>query len=359
MINSLTALRFVFALMVFLLHICNSRIAMHFDSQTQWLAINIFKEGYIGVGFFFILSGFIMAYTYKDKFVKKRITKINFWVLRFARIYPLHLLTLFASIPLLMLWNFNMNDMMGLPFAVNFYLLQAYILPEGNWFWSFNSVSWSISNEAFFYLLFPAIIFLLTKNLKFFIIAVLFACAIIPILMYETLETGFRPEWFYIHPVFRLVDFLVGILLFEIYIKLQRSKALKFMTLLELFSLMIFFCFFIFHNSINAIYRFSCYYWLPISFIILVFSLQRGYISRLLSNKYMLYFGKISYGFYMFHALIIEYFIKMNQTYIVFSNYYLFVLFLFGFSILVSSVSYYYFEQPVNSYLVRKFVKKG
>ena len=65
MIKSLTSLRFVFAFMVFMLHICNSDIAASFDKPSQWLAVNVFKEGYIGVGFFFMLIGFIMAYSYR------------------------------------------------------------------------------------------------------------------------------------------------------------------------------------------------------------------------------------------------------------------------------------------------------
>ena len=84
MINTLTSLRFIFALMVFGAH-CYT-IDKFFDTH-------FFKEGFVGVSFFFVLSGFIIAYNYQKRFSENKITKRAFWVARIARIYPLHWLT--------------------------------------------------------------------------------------------------------------------------------------------------------------------------------------------------------------------------------------------------------------------------
>ena len=65
----------------------------HFD-------IHFFKEGFVGVSFFFMLSGFIIAYNYQKKFSENKITKRTFWVARIARIYPLHWLTLLIAVAL-------------------------------------------------------------------------------------------------------------------------------------------------------------------------------------------------------------------------------------------------------------------
>ena len=89
MINTLTSLRFIFALMVFGAH-CYT-IDKFFDTH-------FFKEGFVGVSFFFVLSGFIIAYNYQKKFSENKITKRAFWVARIARIYPLHWLTLLLSL---------------------------------------------------------------------------------------------------------------------------------------------------------------------------------------------------------------------------------------------------------------------
>ena len=55
---------------------------------------HFYKEGFVGVSFFFILSGFIIAYNYQQKLVERKVSKRQFWVARIARIYPLHIATL-------------------------------------------------------------------------------------------------------------------------------------------------------------------------------------------------------------------------------------------------------------------------
>ncbi|MES2287027.1 MAG: acyltransferase [Bacteroidota bacterium] len=355
MIKPLTSLRFVFALMVFFDHIATS--AINVDIHMQWLSDNVFREGYVGVGFFFVLSGFILAYNYKDKFSKKEVNKKNFWIMRLARVYPLHLLTLYLSVPMvLMLWNYDLTGIL-FPFFLNLFLLQSYILPPFEYYWSFNTVSWSVSDEMFFYFLFPFIINFLNKKKELLIALVLLACIAIPLLMLKTSNMDMRPVWFYIHPFFRIVDFLIGILLYEIYLKMKDSKILKFASILELFSVLLFVLFFLFHNSVPQVYRSSCYYWLPISSIILIFSFQKGVFSQMFLNKHLVYLGEISYGFYMFHALVIQYFIILNANYSIFENYYLFVFFMLCFSIFISAICHSAFEKPINKYIVKRFCR--
>ena len=103
MIKPLTSLRFFFALMVFLSHIGflygidkQSQVDLDFFAK-EFIA---FKEGYLGVSFFFILSGFILTYNYSEKFKNKAITYKDYMRARFFRIVPLHWLTLLISIVL-------------------------------------------------------------------------------------------------------------------------------------------------------------------------------------------------------------------------------------------------------------------
>ena len=66
MINTLTSLRFIFAIMVFGAHcyVIDNVFNTHF-----------FKEGFVGVSFFFVLSGFIIAYNYQEKLKDNKIDK--------------------------------------------------------------------------------------------------------------------------------------------------------------------------------------------------------------------------------------------------------------------------------------------
>jgi peptidoglycan/LPS O-acetylase OafA/YrhL len=256
------------------------------------------------------------------------------------------------------LWDDDLSEL-AMPFFLNLFLLQTTILPAWNWWWSFNTVSWSISDEMFFYFSFPFIIYFLNRNKNLLIALILLSATVIPLAMFATSATDLRIERFYIQPFFRIADFLIGVLLYEIYLKIKNSNVLKFANSIELFAILLFIGFFAFHKSVPQVYRYSCYYWLPISLIILIFSFQKGCVSQLLSKKYFVYLGEISYSFYMFHALAIQYFLKLNHRYWFFENYYLFVCFLLYFSVFISAISYGAFEKPLNNYIIKRFTSKG
>lgn len=155
MINTLTSLRLIFAFMVFGAHcyVIDDIFSTHF-----------FKEGFVGVSFFFVLSGFIIAYNYQKKLQEKEITRRRFWVARIARVYPLHWLTLFIAA---ILGDYVVASG-GLDWCRHFLasltLTHAYI-PEADYYFSFNSPSWSLCCEQLFYICFPFLV-PLTRNYK-------------------------------------------------------------------------------------------------------------------------------------------------------------------------------------------------
>lgn len=68
MIKPLTSLRFFFALCVFVSHLSFLKGSEYYANIFE----TIFDEGFLGVSFFFILSGFILAYNYEDKILEKK-----------------------------------------------------------------------------------------------------------------------------------------------------------------------------------------------------------------------------------------------------------------------------------------------
>ncbi|MFZ3141750.1 acyltransferase family protein, partial [Polaromonas sp.] len=79
-INSLTGLRFIAAFLIILHHFGNP--------PGPQPVHNVISHGFVAVSLFFILSGFILTYNYADNVGGLKTGKWNFWVARFARIYP-------------------------------------------------------------------------------------------------------------------------------------------------------------------------------------------------------------------------------------------------------------------------------
>ena len=356
MIKPLTSLRFIFAIMVFASHL--KFLSKSESKVLRWVYENIFYEGYIGVGFFFILSGFILAYTYQDSFIKGNSSNFKFYIARLARIYPLHLLTFVLSIPLTLNILANSPISWGMKAIANLTLLQSFI-PNSGVYFSFNSPSWSISDEMFFYLTFPLLIFITQKLLsnkfkKIMIICIVFTVPLLEIII----PSEYYHQLFYINPVLRVFDFFLGILLFNLYKYLIKQRKIINYTNIEVVSILLLFVFFIFHSWIPDVMRYSYYYWIPMSCLILSFSFQKGFISKLLSHKLLIHLGDISFGFYMFHLLVLKYFDLLNTRILFIENDFLIVAVTFIISIIVSHYSYRLFETPLNKLIRNTFNSK-
>lgn len=117
----------------------------------------LFQKGYLAVDFFFVLSGFVIALSWRDRIASDGWAAVpTFLKRRFARVWPLHALVLSAGVALaLLLWATGRHVPADFPFGE---LPLHYLLIQN---WGFTSMlawnvpAWSISAEAFAYLLFP------------------------------------------------------------------------------------------------------------------------------------------------------------------------------------------------------------
>lgn len=355
MIKPLTSLRFFFALMVFVSHMWFLKEESPFLKQ---LYDDIFYEGYIGVSFFFILSGFVLGYNYHDKILSGEMKFSQFWLARFARIYPLHLLTLMIAIPL----SFAGDATEWITrFVLNIFLIQSFVPSDGVYFY-FNSVSWSISDEWFFYLMFPFLVFLMLRPryLKFLPVLLL----LVPVGLMLVKES-YHEKYFYINPLLRISDFIIGKLLYRVYRERKDREILNnrnVATLAEIGSILFLGIFFYFHKDIPQGFRYSCYYWPPMIFLIYTFSYSRGAISDLISNRRLVYLGEISFGFYMIHMLVLRYYQYLPKKIpalasIIPANHVSAVI-IFIISLICSMLLYKYFEIPANKFIKKKLGSK-
>ncbi|ADP70094.1 acyltransferase 3 [Rhodomicrobium vannielii ATCC 17100] len=128
------------------------------------IAYPFYNYGWIGVQIFWIISGFVFAHIYLRA---PKMTAADFFLRRFARLYPLHFATLLAvaalqAISIRSTGHFQIyenND------AQHFLL---HLFMASNWFqrgdWSFNGPIWSVSVEVLIYAVFFALIPFLTRR---------------------------------------------------------------------------------------------------------------------------------------------------------------------------------------------------
>jgi peptidoglycan/LPS O-acetylase OafA/YrhL len=138
-LKALTSVRFFAAIYVVFFHLWGGGALKNYP-----LLGNFVGSGNTGVTFFFVLSGFILAYNYPRVSSRKQ-----FWIARFARVYPVYFLSLclFAFRPVT--WG-QPGAVLGGVLA--FGLLQAWWPPASS---GLNPVAWTLSVEAFFYAVFP------------------------------------------------------------------------------------------------------------------------------------------------------------------------------------------------------------
>lgn len=192
-IPSLTGLRAVAALLVVLFHY---KYIVPGLGQSTAPGARVIQAGFVGVSLFFVLSGFILAYTYIDDDGSLRGSWKDFLFARFARVYPVYLFALVIALPIFIdISLLHPVGVMKLKDTVRTAVLTPILLqgwtPKRAWMW--NGPGWSLSAEAFFYLLFPAIgVWLAKQSPKRLQVITLLSCLslVIPQLVFGASRPG-------------------------------------------------------------------------------------------------------------------------------------------------------------------------
>lgn len=283
--------RFVAALGVFIFHL-----------KTIDQGISPAWNGSYGlfVDMFFILSGFVISYSYPSDTRGVRAYS-RFMIRRIARIYPLHLLALLIFVLLIGFGLDRSARSTPLDFLYNLTLLQAWGVTDHL---SFNSPSWSISAEFFCYLAFP-LLMLLARKVSPLVLAAIVAA------LYLILAHGHLPIWqersqmyganFDYGMLRALPSFLNGILL-AILFRLSRPYRQKRVVFagIALFGISVL-VLNVFAKPDLAILLFSC--------AILLTAVGESAFARFPGARLLGRLGNTSYSIYMLHdALLIAIF---------------------------------------------------
>lgn len=283
-IKALTGIRFFAAFYVFLLHM-DMRIPFTF--LPEW-GRNFVGQGRAGVNVFFVLSGFILTYTY----FRKETQYFNFIKKRVSRIYPAYLVGLILCLILLSPFG---NIPSPAVFFANIFLLQSYF-PGIVMKW-YGAGSWSISTEFFFYFLFPFLLPLFlkfSKNILRILLPIFIVTSFAPGLLVNF--SGHGTQWAYSFPLFRVSEFICG-MIGAILVFKYKEKVSNILSAASVLFLIGFLAFVgdLFPGSTS--YNFVI---VPVTLLCLASCTdERDRLFKWLGYSKMEYLGKVSYGFYI------------------------------------------------------------
>jgi peptidoglycan/LPS O-acetylase OafA/YrhL len=345
---SLTGMRIFAALLVFLFHASLSKMLNPFEDEqvASYYAVLFKNTGWLGVSFFFILSGFVLTWSANPN-QKNGL----FWLKRLGKIFPNHLFTW-----LIMLLFFNDYVKDNHAWLPNLFLVSSWS-NNINVFVSVNQPSWTLCSELLFYILFPIILVVVKKipnNLLLHTLAGLFIGLILtqvaiaqfvnstPLLREWPLSEN---QWWlsYNFPPFRLYEFAAGMVMARL---LQSGWRLH----LSLPA-----C------SLSVLAAYIATYFLPfqyslniVTFIPLCLLIIAGAQSDLngektpLNNYLTVWLGEISFGMYMIHYIILIFAKKMMGGELFSTAYSLWIILLCLMASLFSGfILHRYIEMPV------------
>ena len=299
---------------------------------------NFYRFGYVGVYFFWLISGFVLAYTYLNN-ERYKISFRNFFINRFARLYPLHLLTLF----LVLLIQFFLRTETGADQIIghslyrgenNFENFISHALFISGWIkeskFSYNFPIWSVSIEIVIYFLF---FFTIRLLFKFKLILSFLFFIFFLYLEKSNLNLFFDSCGRY---------FFSGVFLFML---CEKTKNLNYILALA---------------SILLILNFVGNFKYNVFFASLV--LYAYYFDNKLNYNFSKSYSKLgdlTYGSYLLHipiqllTILIFYKLELNNN--IFTNYYF--LFIYIFLIFsIAHISYKFYENPAKVYLKKNLL---
>ncbi|MBQ1030298.1 acyltransferase family protein [Micromonospora parva] len=187
----------------------------------DWWYLVLSRTGSAALGFFFILSGFVLTWSAPDHEPNRR-----FWRRRAARILPNHLVVCAVFILLLILVR---GGAPLWPTVANLALVQSWI-PNEFIFNGVNPPSWSLSCEIFFYASFPWVLAGIRRLnatwlwslaggiVAAILVAPAFSLAFLPAEPTYTYADAAFPQFWFVQqfPMIRMLDFVLGIVIAQL-----------------------------------------------------------------------------------------------------------------------------------------------
>jgi len=294
----LTSVRFLAAVRVALYHF------VAWDDKTFWWRGLMVTP--ISVSYFFVSSGFLLAYNYAERVDRSEMNYGKFFLGRCARLLPVYFLGLLAALPL-MFWHSSFSPGKA---TLTVLLLQSWS-PSAALYW--NGPAWALSNLAFFYLSLPVLLILTRSSSKrscLLFAALAWVISIGLSLAYvhwnpdglhqiDSRSAGF---WLYIlkyNPLVRLPEFFMGVMAGRLFLltggfRPQRS------TVVFLFSgLLLLAALLLGHHVPYPIINSGLL--APLLALVVSSLASGGFAARLFQPRWFIMLGQSSFCLYMLH----------------------------------------------------------
>lgn len=348
----LTGVRFLAALMV---------VAHHFAKPENTLLAHFVRHSFVGVTLFFILSGFILSYTYVAEPGLMKGSNNSFWIARLARIYPVYLIGLVLMAPFIFLWGAGSGLSQITIGSAALLLVQSWLhlvapLPLWN---MWNPPGWSLSAEAFFYIVFPFFCVPLSKLKASYLVGIISACLLMSMaatFIFVVTGSADRTFWMFT-PILRLPEFLLGMAVAIIWKNRQTTTFDRIAPYSGPFSLITLVALMcspaaeeFFYNGAMA----------PLAMLLICsLACDRGLLAALLSWRPIVLLGGASYSLYILHFPFWSMFSyvagKLQFLLLVRENFFALYLVL---AIFASYVCFRWIEEPANMLLRRRFTRR-
>jgi len=349
--KNLDASRFFAFILVFLAHCFVTTDPI---IESNWAFQRIYawgKVGVLGLEYFFVLSSFLISIVILEE--KKQTSNFhlgNFLIRRSLRVWPLYFLIIgigliITSFPQLIV---GVNPLPPWPYLF-FFLVNFYIIQHGTEFLFFIAFLWSISIEEQFYLIWSLFMKFIRLRFPVFCLLMILTSVVFRFLFSE------NSDMLYFHTISALGNFGIGGLLaygmFKKHNIILKIKALKTMWVKALYTLMLLSI--AFYHQLMSFESFAIFsrlfYALFFSWYILDQTWGENRVFEGGKIKFFNYLGKISYGLYCYHGVVITLLIVILRNITIPQSlgmvFVLFPFIIICVTVLLSHLSYRYFER--------------
>jgi len=302
-----------------------------------------------GVSLFFIISGFSLTLTYKDKF--KNITLgifSNYLFKRFIRIYPLFWLILILYLGALSFGGREMPSLLEVlsNVTITFSLFNEY---KGG----LSVGSWSIGLEIIFYLLLPFCLYMTGKyfKLSLFVLALIIVLSIYfsAYHMYEDMDNYWQERLHIINHLYFFIFGIISSLIYNLYSFLSISRNILLLGILLMVGVLIFYP--IYGSTLYCVYQENLIIFTITIFniFILIVLLNKDVRSGIIMNT-LGFLGDRSYTMYLLHPIVYLFSKNMLFSVIEIHSVFLKTIIMISISIVCSDLIYRFYEIPIKNY---------